>query len=223
MVDVTGRDRRLDRALQQFRLLNHEIAREVGLARVNAGVSQDAAGASVGMSGSQFGRIERAELRSVTVEQWCRATAAVGLRLHVRAYPDGDPLRDAPQTRLLERFRGACIPPFPCTSRFRCTAGRIREPGTACSTCPPSGTPSRPRRAFATVRRCGGGLPSKRRDDPTISHVFLLVADTPANRRAIGEVRELLRPTCRSIRGASSRVLARDVARAPAGSCSAIL
>jgi hypothetical protein len=34
----------------------------------------------------------------------------------------------------------------------------------------------------------------KRRDDPTIAHVFLLVADTPANRRAIGEIRELLRP-----------------------------
>jgi hypothetical protein len=33
----------------------------------------------------------------------------------------------------------------------------------------------------------------KRRDDPTISHLFLLVADTPSNRRAIAEIRELLR------------------------------
>jgi hypothetical protein len=33
----------------------------------------------------------------------------------------------------------------------------------------------------------------KLRDDPTISHVFLLVADTPSNRRAIAEIRELLR------------------------------
>ena len=34
----------------------------------------------------------------------------------------------------------------------------------------------------------------KRRDDPTISHVFLIVADTRANRRAIAEIRDLLRP-----------------------------
>jgi helix-turn-helix protein len=96
MRDMTGRDRRLDRALAQFRDLNHEVGREIGLARANAGVSQDAAGASVGISGSQFGRIERCELRSVSVEQWRRAAAAVGLRLHVRAYPDGDALRDVP-------------------------------------------------------------------------------------------------------------------------------
>ncbi|HEX5015340.1 MAG TPA: helix-turn-helix transcriptional regulator, partial [Candidatus Limnocylindrales bacterium] len=63
------------------------MSREIGLARDNSGVSQDAAGQAVGMSGSQFGRIERAELRNVSVDQWFRAAAAVGLRLHIRAYP----------------------------------------------------------------------------------------------------------------------------------------
>jgi len=33
----------------------------------------------------------------------------------------------------------------------------------------------------------------KRRDDPTVSHVFLLVADTATNRRAVSEIRQLLR------------------------------
>jgi hypothetical protein len=191
---VTGRDRRLDRALQQFRQLNHEISREVGLARANAGVSQDAAGTSVGMSGSRFGRIERGELRGVTVEQWCRATAAVGLRLHVRVYPDGDPLRDAPQSRLLERFRKRLHPAVPIHAEVplhgrtdpRAWDGVLDLPGERDAV----EAETRIRDGQAMWRR----VALKRRDDPTISHVFLLVADTPANRRAIAEVRELLRP-----------------------------
>ena len=34
----------------------------------------------------------------------------------------------------------------------------------------------------------------KLRDDPSVDHVILLLADTPANRRAMALVRELLRP-----------------------------
>jgi Helix-turn-helix domain len=194
MSGMAGRDRRLDRALALFRGLNHEIGHEIGLARGTAGVSQDAAGASVGMSGSQFGRIERGELRNVSVEQWCRASAAVGLRLHIRAYPDGDALRDLPQARLLGRFRGRLHPgvqlrtevPLYGRTDLRAWDGVIdfadeRDAVEA---------ETRIRDGQAMWRR----VALKRRDDPTISHVFLLVADTPANRIAIAEIRELLRP-----------------------------
>ena len=190
---MAGRDRRLDRALEQFRQLNFEIGREIGLARSHAGLSQDAAGGSGGISGSQFGRIERAELRGVSVEQWCRATAAVGLRLHVRAYPGGDPLRDAPQTRLLGRFRGRLDPAIPVRaevplhgqSDLRAWDAVLDLPGERDAV----EAETRIRDGQAMWRR----VSLKRRDDPTISHLFLLVADTPANRRAIAEIRELLR------------------------------
>ena len=56
------------------------------------------------MSHAQFGRIERALLPRLTLEQACRAGFAVGLRIGARAYPSGDPVRDAGQLRLLERF-----------------------------------------------------------------------------------------------------------------------
>jgi hypothetical protein len=191
---MAGRDRRLDRALAQFRDLNHEIGREIGLARGTAGVSQDAAGASVGMSGSQFGRIERGELRNVAVEQWCRAAAAVGLRLHVRAYPDGDALRDVPQARLLGRFRDRLHSRVPLRTEvplygrrdLRAWDGVMDFAGERDAV----EAETRIRDGQAMWRR----VALKRRDDPTIAHVFLLVADTPANRRAIGEIRELLRP-----------------------------
>lgn len=194
MGGMAGRDRRLDRALAQFRDLNHQIGREIGLARSASGVSQDAAGASVGMSGSQFGRIERAELRSVAVEQWCRAAAAVGLRLQIRAYPDGDALRDVPQARLLARFRARLhsavklrteVPRYGRTDS-RAWDGVLDFAGERDAV----EAETRIRDGPAMWRR----VSLKRRDDPTISHVFLLVADTPANRRAIAEIRELLRP-----------------------------
>jgi hypothetical protein len=192
---VAGRDRRLDRALEQFRQLNHEIGREIAIARDNAGVSQDAAGASVGMSGSQFGRIERGEIRNVGVEQWCRATAAVGLRLHVRAYPAGDPLRDAPQARLLARFRG----------RVHVSVGMPTEVPLHGRTDPRAwdavlDLPTERVGVEAETRIRDGQAMWRRvslkvRDDPTVSHLFLLVADTRGNRRAIAEIRDLLRPT----------------------------
>ncbi len=57
------------------------------------------------MSRSQYGRVERGELNLLSIEQACRAAAAVGLELSVKTFPNGDPVRDAGQLRLLERFR----------------------------------------------------------------------------------------------------------------------
>jgi len=87
-----------------------EIAAEIRNGRLSAGVSQMVAGRSVGMSHAQFGRIERGVLRAVTVEHLSRACGAIGLKLVVRAYPDGEPVRDAAQIALLGRFR-QCVPP----------------------------------------------------------------------------------------------------------------
>jgi transcriptional regulator with XRE-family HTH domain len=74
-------------------------------ARTSAGLSLRTAGNAADMSHAQFGRIERGELPQVTVDQLSRACAAVGLRLIVRGYPDGDAVRDSAQLALLGRFR----------------------------------------------------------------------------------------------------------------------
>jgi transcriptional regulator with XRE-family HTH domain len=102
---MAGSNRRLDRALRMSREMTAEAAREILLGRDQAGLSQDVAASAAGMSGSQYGRIERAELRHVTVEQLSRAASAVGLRPSLRLYPDGDAVRDAGHSRLLERLR----------------------------------------------------------------------------------------------------------------------
>jgi hypothetical protein len=189
---MAGSNRRLDRALRLSRELAVEAAREILLSRDQAGLSQDAGASAVG-SGSQYGRIERAELRHVTVEQLSRAASAVGLRPSLRLYPDGDAVRDAGHVRLLERLRGR----LPGRLQWR-TEVPLRGQGDLRSwdaqiwygrgrDAVEAGT--RIRDAQATWRR----IAMKIRDDPTVDHVVLLLADTPANRRAMAHVRELLR------------------------------
>ncbi|TAK01595.1 MAG: XRE family transcriptional regulator [Chloroflexota bacterium] len=99
-----------NRAAWLARDIRIALGADIKEARLAAGVSQDQAGAAVGMSGLQFGRIERAEIPGLSIEQVAHAGAAVGLKFGARLYPDGDPIRDAAQLRLLERFR-KCLPP----------------------------------------------------------------------------------------------------------------
>jgi hypothetical protein len=73
--------------------------------RLGAGISQRSAGIAAGMSHTQFGRIERGQLTGLTFDQAARSAAAVGLRLTLKTYPDGDPARDAAHLGLAERFR----------------------------------------------------------------------------------------------------------------------
>jgi hypothetical protein len=190
---MAGSNRRVDRALRLLRELTAEAGREILLGRDQAGLSQDAAGQAVGMSGSQFGRIERAELRHVTLEQLTRAASSVGLRPSLRLYPDGDAVRDAAHVRLLERLRKR-LPgriqwrteiPVHHQADLRSWDAQIWfESGRDAVE-----AETRIRDAQAMWRRTA----MKLRDDPTVDHIILLVADTPANRRAMALVRELLR------------------------------
>lgn len=168
------------------------LGAEVREARLAGGLSQRQAGVAVGMSGSQFGRIERAEIPGLTVEQASRAAAAVGLKLVARGYPDGDPVRDAGQLRLLDRFRAR----LPSTCRWQVEVP-LPIPGdrrawdavaTVASTRIGVEAETRLRDIQAIVRR----LELKRRDGD-VDDVVLLIADTAANRRALAEHRSALR------------------------------
>lgn len=95
----------------QARLIRRSVGAEIRAARVGAGASLREAGALAGISHAQLGRIERAVLAGVSVEQLSRACSAVGLRLVARAVPGAGPAVDAPQLALLSRFRAA-LPPL---------------------------------------------------------------------------------------------------------------
>lgn len=177
---------------QQTRRVEVELGREVRNARLSSGTSQAVAGRRVAMSHAQFGRIERAELDELTLDQAARACAAVGLRLIVRIVPDADPALDSGQLALLERFRRQ-LPaavrmrtevPLPIPGDRRAWDGLIRidpvDIGIEAE--------ARIRDAQAVDRR----VALKRRDGG-VAIVILLVADTAANSRMLALHREALR------------------------------
>ena len=187
------RDRRLDRAVALSHKLAAYATSEIRSTRVALGLSQDDLGASVGISGSQVGRFERGELQDIALDQLCRLSAAVGLVPSLRLYTDGDPLRDVAQVRLLERLRSR-LPtgaswrtevPLHGRSDARAWDAVVRLPGCI--------------DAFEAESRLGDlqaierRILLKHRDDSTVGHVFLLVAATRANRRALVLGREALR------------------------------
>ena len=57
------------------------------------------------MAGSTAQRIERGRIRQPDPVVLAQMAAAVGLELRLRTFPSGEPIRDAPQQRLLQRLR----------------------------------------------------------------------------------------------------------------------
>jgi len=144
------------------------------------------------MSHAQLGRIERCRNRALTVDQATRAAQAVGLRLVLRTYPDGDPVRDAAHLALLERFRSR----LPGSVRWQ-TEVPMPLPGD--------------RRAWDALIQLGGeraGCEAETRlldlqalerrlalklRDGGVDLLILLISDTAANRRALAVHRGTLR------------------------------
>jgi len=79
------------------------VIRDVRLARLEAGLTQADVATAAGISRPQLASIEIGR-RVPSVVLLARLSAVVGLRLSVRAFPAGAPLRDAGQLKLLARF-----------------------------------------------------------------------------------------------------------------------
>jgi hypothetical protein len=86
------------------------VSRELEEAIRNTGLTYAAVGRAVGLSGSQVGRVARGEAPGLSIVQAATLLAAVGLDLSVRAYPLGQPLRDAGHLDLLRRLRSRIHP-----------------------------------------------------------------------------------------------------------------
>src|SRR5215213_10951160 len=70
-----------------------------------AGLSYSAVGRATGLSPDQVARICHGEAKTVGVAQLSSLFSAVGYKLAARAYPGGDPIRDASQLALVRRLR----------------------------------------------------------------------------------------------------------------------
>lgn len=148
----------------------------------------------MGMSHAQFGRIERALLRHVTLDQLCRACSAVGLRLTARAMPGGGATVDAGQLGILARFRLLLPPatpfdtevPLPIPGDLRAWDGAFRLQGVLIA----AEAEGRLHDLQAQQRRWRLKL-----RDGGVDLLILAIADTRWNRAVLDEQRETLRAT----------------------------
>jgi transcriptional regulator with XRE-family HTH domain len=184
--------RRLDRGIEQAMHIQASVGAEIRLSRRGAGVSIRTAAASVGMSETVFGRIERGRLPNVTVRQLTVACAAVGLKFAGRPFLDGDPIRDAGHARLLERLHRE----LPEGTHWRTEvplAGR-GDPRAWDAQCRLGGltVAIEAEMRLSDLQALDRRIALKRRDG-NLALVILLVADTVGNRRALATHRESLR------------------------------
>jgi transcriptional regulator with XRE-family HTH domain len=87
------------------RALTTRVLDELRAARVDRDISGASLARTVGMSTAQYSRIERGLTHGITIGQASVLLAGVGLELSVRAFPAGEPIRDAGHAKLLGRFR----------------------------------------------------------------------------------------------------------------------
>jgi transcriptional regulator with XRE-family HTH domain len=106
---MAPRDRARDRGRRWAQVSLGKIAADLRDARLASGVRQAAVAKAAGLSQSQVSRTERAAGMSPRMEDLSMHAAALGLRLSVKSYPVGSPVRDAAQLRLIARLK-AIVP-----------------------------------------------------------------------------------------------------------------
>jgi transcriptional regulator with XRE-family HTH domain len=102
---MSNRERRNERASWLMRRDLVELGNDLRSARLANGLTMRAIAGRIGVSPATILRVERANFSSgPSPEVLARQAAAVGLRVRIRAYPEGPPLRDAPQIALERKF-----------------------------------------------------------------------------------------------------------------------
>lgn len=162
-----------------------ELLRDLRDRRLALGLSQQAVAGAAGIGRSMLGRIERGEIDAPDITDLGAMAAVLGLALRIAMYPQGQPIADRVQLRLLAAFRD-CMPqsmgwrtevPLP-------HAGDRRAWDAVVS--PPEGWTalegiSRLGAVDATIRRAK----LKLRDDARIERLVLIILDTNRNRAAL--------------------------------------
>ena len=207
-------DRRADRGRREAAAILRDVGEELRAARLSADLSQKRVGEAVGISHTEVSRVERMGAPGVPVTRLAAMAAVLGLRLSVRLYPAGRPLRDAAQLALMERLRIRLHralrlegeSPLPIVGDLRAWDGAIRGPGWSIFV----DAETRIRDVQALARRTA----LKRRDSGG-ANVLLLPADTRTNRAVLDAVGTALIPDAIDGRAV---LAALEVGRDPAGS-----
>lgn len=105
MAPVGSRQGPIERGRARAQAARSAIGLDIRAARIQHGLSLKESGRPARLSAAQASRIERGLVGAPDIEKLAILCCAVGLELSVRAYPAGDPVRDAAHLALLSRFR----------------------------------------------------------------------------------------------------------------------
>lgn len=105
-----SRERAIDLAAERARATLSRLPAEARSYRLTAGLGQDDVASALGISRSQYSRIERGLSPDLSIDMAIRWFTVLGYDLVIRPYPTGDPIRDAAQAALLERLHQRCHP-----------------------------------------------------------------------------------------------------------------
>lgn len=162
------------------------------MARLAAGLTQSVVAEAAGMSRAELSRIERQRAPWLDITAAATLCAVVGLDLWLRAYPGGDPVRDAAHVALIGRFLAYVTAPL--SIRTEVPIDRPGDPRAWDAMIADHTTvvgveaETRITDSQALERR----LALKRRDG-RIERVIIVISDSRANRSALRLVRSRLR------------------------------
>jgi transcriptional regulator with XRE-family HTH domain len=198
---MTVRERRVERGKALGRDLRLAAVREFRLTRTPSGLTKEEVARAAGISGPQYGRIERGLSPDVSVERIAVIATVLGLEPSLRFHPKGDPIRDAGFAALLERLHARCHAslawrtevPFPIAGDRRAWDALIRGTGPA-----PIGTwrvgveaETRPNDVQALDRKL-----ALRERDGEADWLLLLLLDSRHNRSLLAAGGAVLRRRC---------------------------
>jgi len=206
---MTARERPGDAAVLDARRTAAALARELRDARLALGISQATVARAAGLPRSRVGRLERDAGGSPDLEELFRAARPLGLRPAVRLFPVGSPVRDRAHLSLLARLEqvlgdGITLTrevALPVGGDLRAWDGWLQGHGDQVAV----EAETHLRDVQELQRRIAG----KRRDDPRVGRVLLVLTRSAHNRTIAREHREALRDLAPMDSGAALRLLRR--------------
>src|SRR3954467_10276801 len=102
---MTTRERPADRGRRRARTDAITLGEDFRRTRTASGLSLRSVADQAGIDHTSLWRFERGQHSELTLSDQAAVGAVLGLDVRLRAYPVGDPIRDAGQQALIERLR----------------------------------------------------------------------------------------------------------------------
>jgi len=185
------RVRLIEEARRRASRVRVDLGREIRAARLAAGLRMRDVGHAIGRSASWVSRAERGLLVRVSYVELSVLAAAVGLKMWTTTFPSERLLRDAPQLRLLQRFRARIGEGWRWTFEVvlpdrldqRAADAVIRNPSGAVMI-----------EAFTRLADAQSQLRAVhlKARDLGVGRVVIVLAESAANRRALAEAADVI-------------------------------